>query len=73
MIFQIGIAPSRIDILTSIDGVKFDEAYSRSELVKIEDISIRVLSKQDIIINKRATGRIKDLADVEMLEQIALR
>ena len=68
LIFQIGIAPRRIDILTSIDGLKFEEAFARSEIISIEDIPIHVLSIPDLIINKRATGRIKDLADVESLE-----
>jgi predicted nucleotidyltransferase len=67
-IFQIGIAPRRIDIITSIDGLSFDEAYAHSTSVEIEGIPVRVLSVEDIIINKRSTGRTKDLADVEMLE-----
>ena len=70
IIFQIGVAPCRIDILTSIDGINFEDAYLRSELVDIEGIPIHVLSVQDIIVNKRATGRTKDLADAEMLEEI---
>ena len=68
LIFQIGVAPCRIDILTSIDGLKFEDAYARSEKVEIEGIPIHVLSISDLIINKRATGRTKDLADAEMLE-----
>ena len=69
LIFQIGVAPCRIDILTSIDGIKFEDAYLRSELVNIEGISINVLSVPDLIINKRATGRTKDVADAELLEE----
>ena len=69
LIFQIGIAPCRIDILTSIDGLKFDDAYARSELIEIEGIPVHVLSIPDLIINKRATGRTKDLADAEILEE----
>jgi len=68
IIFQIGVAPCRIDIITSIDGIKFDDAYSHSDIIEIEDIPIHVLSIDDLIINKRATGRIKDLADAEVLE-----
>ena len=70
LIFQIGVAPCRINILTSIDGLQFEDAYARSEIVDIEGIPIHVLSVPDLIINKRASGRIKDLADVEMLEKI---
>jgi len=70
LIFQIGVAPCRIDILTSIDGLKFEDAFARSEMMEIEGIPIRVLSIPDLIINKRATGRTKDLADAEVLEEI---
>jgi len=70
LIFQIGVAPCRIDIITSIDGLQFDDAFSRSELIEIEGIPIHVLSIPDLIINKRATGRTKDLADAEVLEKI---
>jgi len=70
LIFQIGVAPCRIDILTSIDGIKFEDAFARSEIVEIEGISVHVLSIPDLIKNKRATGRTKDLADAEMLENI---
>jgi len=69
LIFQIGVAPCRIDILTSIDGVTFDDAFKRSNIINIEGISIHVLSIPDLITNKRATGRTKDLADAEILEQ----
>jgi hypothetical protein len=69
LIFQIGVAPCRIDILTSIDGLKFEDAFARSPVIDIEGIPIHVLSIPDLIINKRATGRTKDLADVEMLEE----
>jgi len=72
LIFQIGVAPCRIDILTSIDGMEFEDAYERSELIDIEGIPVRVLSIPDLIANKRATGRTKDLADAEMLEESRL-
>jgi predicted nucleotidyltransferase len=69
IVFQIGVAPRRIDIITSLDGLTFEEAFSHSELVKIDGIDVHVLSVKDMIINKRSTGRTKDLADVEMLEE----
>ncbi|MDR2748192.1 MAG: hypothetical protein LBB77_12205, partial [Treponema sp.] len=68
LVFQIGVAPRRIDFITSLDGLNFDEAFARTRPVKIDDIAVHVLSIKDMIINKRATGRTKDLADVEMLE-----
>ncbi|MDR0495660.1 MAG: nucleotidyl transferase AbiEii/AbiGii toxin family protein [Treponema sp.] len=67
MIFQIGVAPRRVDIITSVDGLKFDDAFVRSEIIEIEDIPVHVLSLADIIKNKQSTGRLKDLADVESL------
>ena len=53
LIFQIGVAPCRIDIITSIDGINFNEAYARSILTDIEGIPVHVLSIQDLIINIR--------------------
>ena len=67
LIFQIGIAPRRIDIITFADGLKFNEAFANSEVFDIEGIPIHVLSVPDLIKNKQSTGRIKDLADVETL------
>ncbi|MCP4500554.1 MAG: hypothetical protein GY822_11395 [Deltaproteobacteria bacterium] len=68
VVFQIGIAPRRIDILTSIDGVKFPEAWQRRISVDIDGLEIPVLSKKDFLTNKRVVGRPKDLADVAWLE-----
>ena len=68
-VFQIGVAPRRIDILTSIDGLKFEDAFPRSVIVEIDKIPVPVLSVPDLITNKRATGRLKDLSDAEALEQ----
>ena len=67
LIFQIGVAPRRIDILTSVNGLRFAEAYSNSQTIYIEGIPVQVLSVSDLIINKRSTGRTKDLADAEAL------
>ena len=69
LIFQIGVAPCRIDILTSIDGLRFEDAFSRAVITEIEGINIHVLSIPDLIKNKRTTGRTKDLADAEALEE----
>ena len=69
IVFQIGVAPRRIDILTSVDGLEFTDAFANSEIIEIEGISVHVLSVPDLIINKRSTGRTKDLADAETLEE----
>lgn len=67
MIFQIGVAPRRIDILTFADGLQFDDSFANSEIINIDGIFVHVLSVSDLIKNKKSTGRTKDLADVESL------
>lgn len=69
-VFQIGVAPRRIDIITSASGLQFQEAFGRSVAVQIEGIEVRIPSVEDLIANKRASGRTKDLADVEALENL---
>lgn len=69
MVVQIGIPPSRVDLLTSIDGVDFDEAWNgRAEFTYGEN-AIQVIGVAQLIQNKRASGRAQDLADVEQLEK----
>ena len=68
VIFQIGNSPRRIDIITTIDGVKFDQAYTNRKTFSIEGLLVPVISLEDLITNKRASGRKQDLADVEKLE-----
>ena len=67
-IFQIGVAPVRIDILTRIDGVSFDEAYRDRVETTFGGLPIAVLSREHLIRTKRASGRLQDLADLERLE-----
>lgn len=66
-VFQMGIAPNRIDILTSIDAVDFDGAWSRRRQTTYGGIPIAVLSLDDLLVNKRAAGRPQDLLDVDSL------
>jgi len=66
--FQIGSSPRRIDILTRISGVEFGHTYERRKTLSLEGMSVPVISLEDLIANKRATGRTQDLADVERLE-----
>lgn len=70
IVFQIGNNPQRIDILTSISGVDFQQAYERRNAVSLEGMVVPVISLEDLIANKRATGRTQDLADVERLESL---
>lgn len=69
VVFQIGIAPRRIDLLTSISGVlDFERAWIDRVVIEIEGIPVPVLSRRHMIVNKRATGRPQDLADLAWLE-----
>jgi hypothetical protein len=68
-VYQIGVAPNRIDILTSITGVEFDEAWRNRKQMQINGISVSVIGRDQLLKNKRATGRAKDLADVAWLEE----
>lgn len=68
VIFQIGNSPRRIDIITTIDGIKFDQAYANRKIFATAGLHIPVISLEDLIVNKRASGRTQDLADVEKLE-----
>ena len=63
------MAPARIDILTQISGVTFDEAWSKKADLEVEGRVLPFISLEDLIRNKRATGRTKDLADLEDLQR----
>jgi hypothetical protein len=69
-IFQIGVAPRRIDIITTASGLQFEDAYGQSLSLNIEGIELHIPSIDDLIRNKRAAGRTKDLADAEALESL---
>jgi len=69
-VFQIGVAPRRIDIITAASGLRFEDAFQHSIAVDIEGLEVRVPSVDDLVRNKRATGRTKDLADAEALEEL---
>ena len=66
--FQIGVPPLRIDILTAITGVAFDEAWDARMETRFADQPAAVLSREHLLKNKRAAGRKQDMADVEWLE-----
>jgi hypothetical protein len=68
LVFQIGVVPSRVDILTTISGISFDDAWTRRMVLAIEGVQVPVLGRDDFIANKRASGRPKDLVDVDGLE-----
>ena len=69
-VIQIGIQPCRIDIINKIDGVNFTDAYQRSVESDLDGIPVRVISLEDLLANKKASGRHKDLGDVETIEHM---
>jgi hypothetical protein len=68
IVIQIGVSPSRIDLLTSISGVEFDDAWSNRTMVPVAGLRVPTISRDDLIRNKRAVGRPRDIADVAELE-----
>jgi hypothetical protein len=67
--YQVGVVPVRIDIMTSIDGVTFDEAWAEKEYHQLFGLTVPVISRRHLLINKKATGRPKDQADAAWLEE----
>jgi hypothetical protein len=70
---QLGRPPYRIDILTSIDAVAFARAYGRRRTVRAGALAVPFIALEDLLKNKRATGRPQDLADVERLRSVKIR
>lgn len=68
-IVRMGLPPLRLEILTSISGVTFADCYPRAKRVRVPGVSVKVIAYEDLIKNKVASGRQKDLADVEALEE----
>ena len=68
MVVQIGQPPRRIDLLTDVSGLDFDEAWSHRTMHSIGPRTVPFLSREDLIRNKRASGRPKDVADLSLLE-----
>jgi hypothetical protein len=67
--FQIGVPPSRVDILMGIPGANFDDCWKRHIEVDFEGLKVYFISKNDLIASKRASGRPQDLIDADLLEQ----
>ena len=70
IVYQIGLPPNRIDILTAIDGVTFAEAWPERVTSTVDGVTFQMISKHHLLANKRATGRPQDLADVARLEEM---
>ncbi len=68
---QFGVPPDRIDILVKILGVAFEDAYPRREMLPLAGVNVPFIGLEDLKKNKKATGRHKDLGDLEALERLS--
>ena len=66
-IVQLGFPPNRIDLVTSPKGVDFNACYASREEIEIEGLNVKLIDLKNLKINKKATGRHQDLADLENL------
>lgn len=66
-VIRIGVPPVRIEVITGASGVKFSECYSRREVIEIEGVPVNFICLEDLKVNKKASGRHKDLEDLEHL------
>lgn len=73
LVFQIGIAPSRVDVLMGLTGLEFGPAWEHSVAATFERIPIRVLSLDDLIRNKQSLDRPQDRVDLLLLEEVRSR
>jgi len=70
-VVQLGLPPNRIDLVTAIAGVDFDAAWSNLIAAQLDGLAVAVVGYADLLKNKRAVGRARDLADVEEIESVA--
>lgn len=70
VVYQIGLPPHRIDILTEISGIPFDEVWASRETADLQGRAVAFIGRQAFLKNKEATGRLRDLADAERLRRI---
>src|ERR1700683_3818798 len=71
MVVQLGVPPNRIDIITSISGVSFDDAWNSRTTGVLDGIATQFIGREALIRNKESTGRAKDLGDVDELRRRA--
>jgi predicted nucleotidyltransferase len=72
-IVYMGVEPVRVDLLRSADGIDTEQVVARAERITLDDLTIPVIALDDLIANKRASARARDLADVELLERVRAR
>lgn len=69
-VYQLGLPPRRIDILTAVSGLTFDQARDGGMTLQIGDVEFQVPSRENLLLNKRASGRPKDLEDARWLQEL---
>ena len=69
MVYQMGLPPRRIDVLTEISGITFDEAWGSRDSAELEGRMIAIIGREDLLRNKEASGRPKDVADGSRLRR----
>jgi predicted nucleotidyltransferase len=67
-IIQLGYPPNRIDLLTELPGVTFNESYQSLVAIKVEGVTVQVIGLEELKINKKTVGRHQDLADLDNLD-----
>lgn len=68
-VIQIGFPPRRIDVLTFCSGLEFEAAWQNRAILELDGVQVSVLGLEDLITNKRTTGRLQDIADVSKIER----
>jgi len=69
-VIRIGNSPIQIDIINEADGINIEDCYKTKKIIKVDDIKINVISREDLIKNKMASCRSIDIADAEKLESM---
>lgn len=70
LVVQFGVAPCRVDLLTKIDGVGFEEAWRDRVTVEMDGVAVPVIGREHLLLNKRAAGRPKDQVDAATLAKV---
>lgn len=68
-VWGIGVEPTKIELITKVDGLQFQESFAKCAYFKVEKLNVPYIDFEDLIKNKLASGRYKDLADVEQLQK----
>jgi hypothetical protein len=69
VVIQLGYEPNRVDLLTGLSGVEFEDVYAKRVFTMIDGIQVPIIDRSSLIANKRALGRAQDLADAEALDR----